>query len=59
MNQVSKFEILVEAATAAARTDALRREAVGRIVDRLVRPGADDRLVALLNHIATQDRDAD
>lgn len=39
MNQTSKIEIPVEEATAAALSDARRREAVGRLVDRLVRPG--------------------
>jgi hypothetical protein len=47
MNQVSKVEIPVEATTAAALSDARRRQAVGRLIDRLVRPGADDPLIAL------------
>ena len=47
MNEVSKIEIPVEEATAAALSDARRLEAVGRLVDRLVRPGADDPLIAL------------
>lgn len=47
MNQASTIEIPVEAATATALADARRREAVGRLVDRLVRPGVDDPLIAL------------
>lgn len=48
MTQMSKIEIPVEEATAAALSDARRREAVGRLVDRLVRPGADDDPLAAL-----------
>jgi len=58
MTQVSKIEIPVEEATAAALSDVRRREAVGRLVDRLVRPGADDPLIALLERIATEAREA-
>ena len=58
MNEVSKIEIQVEAATAAALSDARRREAVGRLVDRLVRPGADDPLIALFERTATEARQA-
>jgi len=58
MDQASKIEIPVEAATAAALSDARRREAVGRLVDRLVRPGADDPLLALFERIAAEARDA-
>ena len=58
MNEVSKVEIPVEAATAAALSDARRREAVGRLVDRLVRPGADDPLIALLERTAAEARAA-
>ena len=58
MSQVSKIEIPVEEATAAALADAQRREAVGRLVDRLVRPGADDPLVALFERTAATARDA-
>ena len=54
MNQVSKIEIPVEEATAAALSDARRREAVGRLVDRLVRPGADDPLIALFVRTAAE-----
>jgi len=54
MDQASKIEIPVEAATAAALSDARRREAVGRLVDRLVRPGADDPLLALFERVAAE-----
>lgn len=54
MNQVSKIEIPVEEATAAALSDARRREAVGRLVDRLVRPGPDDPLIALFERTAAE-----
>lgn len=58
MNQVSKIEIPVKEATAAALSDARRREAVGRLVDRLVRPGADDPLIALFERTAAEAQDA-
>ena len=48
MNQLSKIELQVEEATAAALADPHRREAVSRLVDRLVRPGTDDPLLALM-----------
>ena len=48
MNQVAKIEIPVEAETAAALSDARRREAVGRLVDRMVRPTRDDDPLAAL-----------
>jgi hypothetical protein len=54
MGQVSKIEIPVAAATAAALADGRRLEAVGRLVDRLVRPGADDPLIALLEQTAAE-----
>ena len=40
MNQVIKIEIPVEAETARALADQRRREAVGRLIDRMVRPTA-------------------
>ena len=58
MNQISKIEIPVEEATAAALSDVRRREAVGRLVDRLVRPGADDPLIALFERTAADARQA-
>ena len=54
MNQASKIEIPVEAATAAALSDLRRREAVGRLIDRLGRPGADDPLMALFQRTAAE-----
>ena len=54
MNEVAKIEIPVDPATAAALSDARRREAVGRLVDRLVRPGADDPLMALFGRTAEE-----
>ena len=58
MNELVKIVIPVEQATAAALTDARRRQAVGRLVDRLVRPGADDPLIVLLERTAADVRDA-
>jgi hypothetical protein len=57
MNQVTKVEIPVEAATAAALADKRRLEAVGRL-HRLVRPGGDDPLFALLERSAAEARAA-
>ncbi len=54
MTQASKIEIPVEEATAAALSDTRRREAVGRLVDRLVRPGADDPLTAVFERTAAE-----
>ena len=54
MNEVAKIEIPVDPATAAALSDARRREAVGRLVDRLVRPGADDPLTGLFQRTAAE-----
>ena len=58
MTQASKIEIPVEEATAAALSDERRREAVGRLVDRLVRPGADDPLIALFERTAAEAQEA-
>lgn len=58
MNQVSKIEVPVEEATAAALSDARRLEAVGRLIDRLVRPGADDPLIALFERTAAEAQEA-
>jgi len=54
MNQLSKIEVPVEEVTAAALADARRLEAVGRLIDRLVRPGADDPLIALLERTSAE-----
>ncbi len=52
MNQSFKIEVPVGEATARALSDARRLEAVGRLVDRMVRPGADDPLTAVLEATA-------
>ncbi len=54
MNQLSKIELQVEEATAAALADPHRREAISRLVDRLVRPENDDPLLALIACTPTQ-----
>lgn len=54
MTQSSKIEIPVEGATAAALSDVRSREAVGRLVDQLVRLGADDPLIALFERTAAE-----
>ncbi len=56
MNQVFKVEIAVEKATADARKDTRRLEAVGRLIDRLVRPGRDaaDPLIAIFRQTAAE-----
>lgn len=58
MNGASKIENAVEEATAAALSDARRREAAGRLVDRLNRPGAGDPLIALFERTAGEAREA-
>ena len=58
MNQTSKIEIPVTPATAAALSDARRLKAIGRLVDRLVRPGADDPLIALLERTSAEAKGA-
>lgn len=58
MTQASKIEIPVAEATAAALSDARRREAVGRLVDRLVRPEGDDPLIALFERTTAEAREA-
>lgn len=58
MVQMLKIEILVEEATAAALSDTRRRETVGRLVDRIVRPDVDDPLVALFERTAAEAREA-
>jgi hypothetical protein len=54
VNQACKIEIPVAAETASALADARRREAVGRLLDRLVRPGADDPLIAVLEQLSSE-----
>lgn len=58
MSKLSKIEIPVDEATANALSDPRRREAVGRLVDRLVRPGTDDPLLALLERTTAEAQDA-
>jgi hypothetical protein len=58
MNQLSSIKIPVETATAAALSDARRLQAVGRLIDRLVRPGADDPLTALLERTSAEARES-
>ncbi len=58
MDQAAKIEIPVDAATAAALTNARRLEAVGRLVDRLVRPGAGDPLAVILGQTACEAQSA-
>jgi hypothetical protein len=58
MNEVVKIEIPVDEATARALTDARRLKAVGHLIDRIVRPGADDPLAALLDATAVEAREA-
>ena len=49
MDEVVKVEIPVEPETARALGDSRRIQAIGRLVDRMVRPGSgDDPLVAVL-----------
>lgn len=54
MSKTSKIEVPVQAETALALSDPRRLEAVGRLVDRLVRPGADDPLIALFQRTSTE-----
>lgn len=58
MNEVSKIEVPVSPATAAAMSDSRRLAAVGRLIDRLVRPGADDPFNAVLLRTAEEARAA-
>lgn len=48
------ISVPVAAATAAALRDGRRLAAVGRLIDRLVRPGADDPLLDLLERSASE-----
>lgn len=52
-----EIEIPVESETASALRDRRRREAVGRLIDRMVRPSAaDDPLAAVLEAAASRAR---
>jgi hypothetical protein len=58
MNEVSRIEIPVDQATAAALADVRRREAIGRLVERMVRPaGGDDPLASVLEATAAAAQD--
>jgi hypothetical protein len=59
MNQSFRIEVPVQETTAAALQDARQLRAVGRLVDRLVRPGADDPLAALLELTAAEAASSD
>ena len=58
MNELVKIEVAVDEATALALTETHRLRAVGRLIDRMVRPGADDPLAALLEVTASDARGA-
>ena len=58
MNQSSKIEVPVDEATAFALSDSRQLEAVGRLIDRLVRPGVGDPLIALFDITAAEARGA-
>jgi hypothetical protein len=53
MTKVSKIEIPVQPETARALSHPRNLEAVGHLEDRLVRPDADDPLIALLKRTST------
>ena len=58
MNQSSKIEVPVDEATAFALSDSRQLQAVGRLIDRLVRPGVGDPLIALFDITAAEARGA-
>ena len=58
MPALRRIEIEVEEATAAALSDHRRRAAVGRLVDRMVSPGAAEPLMAALEKTASLAREA-
>ena len=58
MNEVTKVEIPVEPETAQLLGDQHRREAIGRLVDRIVRPtDTDDPLIRLFEDISRRARE--
>jgi hypothetical protein len=58
VNQVTKVEIPVEAETAQALGDERRRAAIGRLIDRMVRPtAADDPLASVIEATSRQARE--
>lgn len=54
VTKVSTIEVPVQPETALALSDPRRLEAVGRLVDRLVRPGANDPLIALFHCMSAE-----
>jgi hypothetical protein len=54
MGKISRIEVPVSEETAAALADPRRLEAIGRLLDRLVRPGEDDPLIVLLERTTAQ-----
>ena len=58
MNRVVKLEIPVDEETARALTDVRQLEAIGRFVDRIVRPQADDPLGAVLEAASAEAKSA-
>lgn len=54
MSKTSKIEVPVQAETALALSDPRRLEAVGCLVDRLIRPGKDDPLIALFQRTSAE-----
>ena len=56
MNELTSIQIPVERATADALADIRRREAIGRLVDRIVRRGGDSSLASVLEAAAAEAR---
>lgn len=54
MTKVSKIEIPIQPDTARALSHPRNLEAVGHLVDRLVRPDADDPLIALFKRTSAE-----
>jgi hypothetical protein len=54
VNHTTKIEISVDETTAAALLNGRCLEAVGRLVDRLVRPRVDDPLMALFERTSAE-----
>ncbi len=53
MNELVRIEVAVDKATALAPAETHRLRALGRLLDRMVRRGADDPLAALLEVTAS------
>lgn len=56
MNELTSIQIPVERVTADALADDRRREAIGRLVDRIVRRGGDNPLASALEAAAAEAR---